>query len=163
MDIRERIVATHPAPVWAAKADCLGVVPIVVGDQHQLEALALRMVEPSVCRVCCIPFLAYGISLDDAVMVVPVQVLQGLTVAYEISRVCTPSGRAVARVNFAEGSTAADRRTLADEFAALGALMEWSSPRYLALDLANSDVKSRVADALVRAMNAGMLTFERAD
>jgi Domain of unknown function (DUF4265) len=130
--------ATHGAPVWGYQADTVvtaavdddGGTGAAVGAAAGLatgvvrERLAARRVAEHRFELCCIPFLAHGLALGDVVATDDDHVVTG---------VVEPSGRAVFRVSF-EASAAAARAAVARDLTYFGCLLEWSSPRLLAVD-----------------------------
>lgn len=67
----DRIVM-HPEPAWRAKANFIRNIFLGTSNgKNEWEQLWLRKIQPAGFEVCCIPILAYGVSLGDVINVNP--------------------------------------------------------------------------------------------
>ncbi|MFT3798378.1 DUF4265 domain-containing protein [Microbacterium sp.] len=148
MSVRE---AVHRDPVWRDRANFIIATAIDPGDTGvTTEQLWARMVDDRHFELCCIPFFAYDLALGDVVEVDD---------DYLVRRVSEPSGRYVFRVYFDRDNFGL-RDEVVLELIGLGALVEWSSPKLLAVDARNATHGQEIADYLFSEENNGRLIYE---
>lgn len=142
--------ATHSSPVWRDRANFIIGTPLS-GSNNEVdsEQLWARRIGERSFEICCIPFFAYDLALGDVVET---------DAEYSISRRITPSGRFVFRVFFESDDSLAE--ATASALVGLGVLIEWSSPRLLALDCANEASANVVANFLQEREDRGLLLYE---
>lgn len=115
------------------------------------EQLWTRTADGKEFELCCIPFFVYDLALGDVLELDP---------AGTVKSVLRRSGRSVFRVWLGESSV--DRTSLMREFDALGALQEWRTENYCALDAADATIAHRLEQRLLDRHGQGELQFERA-
>ena len=142
--------STHPEPVWKDRANF--IINAELPEPVRLEQLWTRQLTDDTFEICCIPFFLYDIALGDVVETRP----KGSR-KYVLSRVVKPSERYVFRIHFKNRALGS---AVADELAALGALLEWSSPSLLAVDAADLAHAKTIADYLQQAENENRLMYE---
>lgn len=142
--------STHSEPVWKDRANF--IVNAELPEPDRLEQLWTRQLSDNTFEVCCIPFFLYDVALGDVVETQP----RGSR-TYVLSKVVKPSGRYVFRVHF---KNRAIGRSVADELAQLGTLLEWSSPSLLAVDAADDAHAQTVANYLHQGEREDRLLYE---
>ena len=142
--------AVHRGPVWRDRSNFIITAAIDPGDtETTTEQLWARRLDDARYELCCIPFFAYDLALGDIVEV---------DLAFQVTRVSTPSGRYVFRVYFNESTQPGDEAV--ERLEELGALMEWSSGKLLAIDARDQSHAQQVADFLQDRETLGQLVFE---
>jgi hypothetical protein len=145
---------THLEPVWRDRADFLIMVELPdPGPPNRMEQLWSRQLGPNRFEVCCIPFFAYDLALGDIV-----ETSAKPDFEFIVERVLVPSGRYVFRVWF--GDSFQPRAELTAELAALGGLVEWSSPNLVAIDAADEGAAQVLADCLAGHEALGHVVYE---
>jgi hypothetical protein len=148
--------AVHQQPVWRERANF--IVDADVGEPDQpprFEQLWARQVAADHFVLCCIPYFAYGLSLEDEVLAAT----SGED-RYVVRDVVRRSGRWVFRVWFGESHAMAAADRLLRSIHDLGCLHEWSSGHLVAIDAANDAQKSQLAPILVAGHQNREWTFE---
>jgi hypothetical protein len=140
---------THSDPVWRDRADFILGAQLPDPDSDRREQLWSRQVAPTRFEICCIPFFLYDVALADVVET---------GTDYTLERVVEASGRWVFRAWFGESFHPRDE--IADELAAMGALLEWSSVNLLAVDASDAELAQRVAHRLEGHERRGHLIYE---
>jgi hypothetical protein len=148
----------HSTPIWRHKMDF--VFDAALGEDclpRRFEQLVGRQVADQEFEVCCIPFFLYKVSLGDIV---------ATNADYVVERVARQSRRYTFRVFF--GDEAGPKDGPRDAVAAhleleLGALLEWYSDKYLAVDAADYKMGQAVFDYLAPFQGAGQLMVEAAN
>ena len=142
---------THLNPVWRRRSNfIIAVVIDPASTVIETEQLWATQIGEREFELCCIPFFTYGLALGDIVEV---------DADFLVKRVLVPSGRYVYRANFEE-SMYHMREVVARELEDLGALLEWSSPGYLAIDARDSAHGLKVVDYLFEKSFQGVLSYE---
>lgn len=144
--------SVHEDPVWRDRADFVINAPLA--EDGRFEQLWCRRLSDDTFEVCCIPFFLYDVALGDTVKTEATR-----SHTYLVSRVLVASGRFVFRVHF-DRSMLRYRDEVVAELAALGALVEWSSPSMFAVDAVDSEHAQRIADVLFAHEQAGRLVYE---
>lgn len=137
---------THPSPVWRDRADFL-IQARVEDDREQLWSEQLSTFR---FRLCCIPFFAYGMALGDEVET---------DADYLVKRVVLPSGRFVFRVSLLD-SEEAYVDVITARLRDAGALLEFSSPRFFAVDAETSSQAKDISAWLAEREASGILMYE---
>lgn len=146
-EIRE---AVHRDPVWRDRSNFIIAASIEPGDTTiSTEQLWARRLDDLHYELCCIPFFAYDLALGDVVEV---------DSSFLVVQVSERSGRYVFRVHLDQA--AAPRDEILEELADLGALVEWSSAKLLAVDARDQPLAQKIADSLQDRENLGQLIFE---
>lgn len=97
------------------------------GLDEEMEQLWLRQRGDDRFSLCCIPFRAYGLALDDVV---------GLSADGTITRLVRRSGRRFLRILFMPVPGLADLlQQIRGEVSRLGLMSEWSGDRHIAIDV----------------------------
>lgn len=139
--------AVHTDPVWRDRADF--VIGAELAGEERAEQLWAKRLGEKRFEVCCIPFFLYDVALGDVV---------STDSEFNVTGVAIPSGRYVFRVWF--GGSLDLRDEVTSRLAEIGAQMEWSSPRLLAVDAADDSHAQQVAAYLAQQERDGRLTFE---
>ena len=147
-DVEGDRAAQHSEPVFRERSNFI-INAALPGEDGRFEQLWVLQRGDYRFELCCIPFFLYDVALGDVVET---------DVDYRLSRVVEPSGRFVFRVWF--GESFQPRQEIADELAALGALVEWSSVNMFAVDAADEAHAQRIADVLLSHEQAGRLIYE---
>lgn len=143
--------STHSEPVWRDRANFVINAPLP--EAGRFEQLWVRKIDENRFEICCIPFFLYDVALGDAVETAPDGGRQ-----YVLDRVVQRSGRYVFRMYF-ERPQYRHRDAAVNAVEAVGALIEWSSPSLLAVDIEGPAVQ-RVADLLREMEKQGLLIYE---
>jgi hypothetical protein len=143
------VEAIHLDPAWRDQADFIIGARVDGDDLTDSEQLWARQLGDQTFEICCIPFFTYGLALGDVVET---------GADYTVKRVLKASGHHTYRVWF--GESRRDRESVAEDLAALGALLEWSSAHLLAVDAANTEVAERIIAYLGEAAKHRRLEFE---
>ena len=139
----------HREPVWGDRANF--VIRAKLPDTDDFEQLWCRQMTDSNYEVCCIPFYLYDVALGDVVV--------ARTSDLTMCEVLQSSGRFVFRVWFeATGHSIHD--PVAEMLKQEGALLEWWSPRLLAVDASDQSHAQRIADYLADQERRGRLAYE---
>ena len=120
-------------------------------EANNYEQLWCRRITDTNYEVCSIPFFLYDVSLGDVVLV--------RTSDLTMCQVLQPSGRFVFRVWF-EAADHSVHDAVAETLKQEGALLEWWSPRLLAVDASDQNHAQRIADYLVDQERVGRLAYE---
>lgn len=139
MTVTEKF-STHAEPVWRDRTDFIIHAPLP--EVGRFEQLWTRRVGENQFEICCIPFFLYDVALGDIVETTP----QG-TREYLVSRVLKRSGRYVFRVYFKRSQYRYREETF-EALRDLGALLEWSSRSWLAIDARDHVHAQEIADYL---------------
>ena len=142
--------ATHSEPVWRERSNFIIATAIdSANTDFATEQLWSRKIDESHFELCCIPFFAYDLALGDVVETDSQYMVRGIS---------TASGRYVFRVYF--GDTAYPREEIAEQLAARGALLEWSSTNLLAVDARDRAHAQELAAFLQEQEDLGHLIYE---
>ncbi len=141
--------AIHEEPVWRDRADF--IIAAELPEDGRGEQLWVRQIENRTFEMCCIPFFLYDLALGDIVVTDD---------RYRLVGVQQHSGRGVIRIWFGKASSRG--QSVADHLLKLGALVEWSSRRLLAVDVPNPQVGELVDEYLRGEHNKGGIVLERA-
>lgn len=144
--------AVHQGPVWRDRANFIIAVELI-GSDLMTEQLWAKQLSDDTFEICCIPFFVYDVALGDVVQTAPAGGRR-----YMVQRVVRPSGRFVFRVWF--GDSFQPRREIAEQLEALGAVLEWSSPNLLAVDVADEDLAKVISGWLLEREQQGQLVYE---
>jgi hypothetical protein len=119
----------HESPVRRSDSNYIARVDLAPFDlEGEMEQLWLRRLDGEHFSLCCIPFRAYGLALDDVVDISA----DGTTVI----RLVRTSGRRVLRVLFMPGvGLPAVLEQIKSEVSRLGLMSEWSGDRHIAIDV----------------------------
>lgn len=140
----------HREPVWRDRST--SVLPAAVeGETNTFEQLFARKLSENEYEVCCIPFFLYDIALGDVI---------AWTAEQPTARVTRRSGRVVFRIFFANEVSDADQRGVLQSLVMLGAIVERSSRRLVAVDAADENVGRVISGYLLTAERQGLLQFE---
>lgn len=121
-------------------------------DAGTYEQLWVRTDDESSFEVCCIPFFTYGIALGDVIH------LEG---GVGVPSVVRRSGRRVIRVAFNDRAEAeAGHEQLHGSLVATGALHEFSSSGYAAVDLKDERQADAVIPVLEALVETGVIIWE---
>ena len=134
-------IATHTEPVRRPLPGFMLRVHVDdVGGGTNCEQLWTRRVGEDLFELCCIPFFAYGMALDDVVRADP---------GYVVHSVVKPSGHGVVRVAVVQPEDEeAIHATLHDLIGRLEYVHEWFAPGYVAIDLAPATSHERLHTGL---------------
>jgi hypothetical protein len=143
----KRVDAVHEAPVWRERANFVIGAPLP--EEGRAEQLWARQLGDERFEICCIPFFVYDLALGDVVET---------NARFDLVRVIERSGRFVFRIWFDDAFHS--RQEIADALAELEALLEWSSPNLLAVDVEDEVHAQAIADYLAEQERAGRLTYE---
>lgn len=143
--------STHAEPVWRDRADFIINAPLP--EPGRFEQLWVKKVGEEQFEICCIPFFLYDLALGDTVQTAPQGERQ-----YVLSRVLSQSGRYVFRAFF-ERTQYRYRDSTVQALQELGALVEWSSPSLLAVDIDGASAQ-KVADLLNELEKQERLVYE---
>lgn len=138
---------THPEPARRADANYL-IQALVPDDPNTFEQLWVHKLGDDRFRVCCIPFFLYDVAMGDVVE---------WNDSDRMLRVVERSGSFVFRVWFDPG---ADQSSTIASLESMGALVERSSARLIALDAPDDATASALSGFLVQAGRRGDLVFE---
>lgn len=144
-----RAPIVHVEPMWLDRADFVIWARTKQDEGDVPEQLWAKRLGARRFQLCCIPFFAYDLALDDVVETDD---------AHLITNVIHRSGRYVFRVWFEDN--AHQERTIA-QLQVLGSLIERSSAHLVAVDAAGERMAQEVAGFLEAQEAAGVLTFER--
>lgn len=127
----------HQSGVWEHKVDFIVHADGVYNDEPVREQLGARAVNETQVELCCLPFYLYGYALGDILRVsVPDCIVQ---------EVVQKSGRFIFRIMFWSEPERAVQ--IADHCKSeFGALFEWHSPQFCAVDIATSEQANRFWD-----------------
>jgi uncharacterized protein DUF4265 len=154
MTEEDQEIVVHENPAWRERSNFIIHVRLPEKNRpKRFEQLWTRQLGDNRFEVCCIPFLASDLALGDVVMTAPQSGLK-----YLVHRMVVPSGRHVLRAWPSERSLPGDE--IAADLMALGALIEWSPCKLLAVDAADDEHAQVVADFLAEHERAGHLTYE---
>jgi hypothetical protein len=151
-------IAVHAEPVWRDRANF--IIGIDLGEEwlpFSREQLWSRQVAEDRFEVCCIPFMAYDLMLGDEV-----RCGRSGERKYLVEEVTKPSGRYAFRVWFPPDAIEEHRSRVLANLEAIGALFEWRTSNYAAIDLPNLPLAQRAADLLAEGERAGTLHYETA-
>lgn len=143
--------STHLDPVWRERANFIINAPLA--EVGRFEQLWTRRVGDNQFEICCIPFFLYDLALGDVVETVAQGDRQ-----FVLNRVVSKSGRIVFRAYF-ERRQYRHRDATVKALNAVGALIEWSSPSLLAIDVEGSAAQD-VADLLEDLEQEEKLVYE---
>jgi hypothetical protein len=153
----ESEIATHDAPVWAARANFLVFADLSsVGMQGRWEQLWARQLGDAEFELCCIPFFTYGLALGDTVQT---QATCGRR--YVVAEVRAKSGRRVVRF-WLEAADAAGRGGVLRYLEAQSPMHEWSSVNLLVVDVPPSGPDGQL-EALLQSASRSGIDFEWGD
>jgi hypothetical protein len=141
--------AQHLSPVWRDRANF--IIRAALPENGRFEQLWCRQVDDTTFEVCCIPFFLYDIALGDVVRTSP---------AYLLEDVVEASGRGTYRLFFPDESRE-EGEGIVERLTALGALVEWSSRRLLAVATPDKSANA-VVSLLEEGSEQGGFLFERA-
>lgn len=142
--------AVHRDPAWRDRSNFIIATSIEPGDTNiRTEQLWARRLDDLHYELCCIPFFAYDLALGDVVEV---------DSNFLVVQVSKPSGRYVFRVHFDQ--VARPRDEVLEQLADLGALVEWSSTKLLAIDARDQPHAQQIANFLQDREILGQLMFE---
>lgn len=151
----EKEFIVHTEPVWRERSNFIINAELEEGDlPRRFEQLWVRKLGEDRFEICCIPFFLFDVALGDVVKTAPKGDRK-----YLLDRVVEPSGRYVFRVWFGESFHPSDYK-VAEQLAALGALLEWSSVTLLAVDATDGAHAQKVADFLYEREQLGQLLYE---
>lgn len=127
----EKTYIVHDAPALRDAANFISMIDLEpFGFPGQFEQVWLRQDDRDVFELCCIPFRACGLALNDTV-----RVTRDATLVYEL---VTRSGKRNLRVLLAEGRGRLQKDgggRIEDICHSLGLLYEWSGYRHIAIDV----------------------------
>lgn len=119
----------HENPVRRSDGNYIARIDLApFGFDGEVEQVWLKRLTDEQFSLCCIPFRAYGVSLDDIVELSADRVT--------VSRVARMSGRRSLRILFLPSSdlpAVLDR--VRGEISRLGLMSEWSGDRHVAIDV----------------------------
>lgn len=149
-------IATHSDPVWRDKTNYIIRVEL---DSHGMpgsaEQLWARTDDQRTFELCCIPFFTYGLALGDRVW---------WDDDTRIATLVERSGRRNVRFAWNDKSRAAqEHEALHGRLVATGALVEFSSSGYGAIDCADEAILAAVIAVLQPLAASGELLWEYGD
>jgi hypothetical protein len=146
--------AQHADPVWRDRANFIIATAIEpFGPGIESEQLWSRRVEDRVFELCCIPFFTYGLALGDLVVTAAGE-------GYMVQDRVEQSGRSVFRAIFSrQGHGTAENVNV--ELLRKGALVEWYSATYLAVDARDAAHAKEIEDFLREQQSLENLEYER--
>lgn len=141
---------THQEPVWRAKSDfIIGIAIDPVDTEFASEQLWAKRHSDDLFELCCIPFFTYDLALGDIVRT---------DSGYNVVELVLRSGHHTFRLDL-RGVSEQRRSAITGQLTEMGALLEWSSQNFLAVD-ADPANGQEVNDYLERQYLEG-LNFER--
>lgn len=146
--------AQHADPVWRDRANFIITTAIEpFGPGIETEQLWTRRVDDRMFELCCIPFFTYGLALGDLVSTAPGE-------GYMVEDRVEQSGRSTFRAIFGrQGHRMAESVNV--ELLGKGALVEWFSPTFLAVDARDEAHAHEIEAFLQEQQVLGNLEYER--
>lgn len=143
----------HLNPIWKDEADFIIGIELknlLPGFDLVREQLWSKKKSDDIFMVCCIPFLAYDLSLGDEV---------AIDSSYMIKQIVKRSGLFTYRVWFGDTKYPQIRNILNDELEQIGCSLEWYSSDLLAISCCKEDSQT-VADLLFKKEENGLIKYE---
>lgn len=147
----------HESPARRGDSNYVARVDLApFGLEGEMEQLWLRNLGDGQFSVCCIPFRAYGLALDDVV---------GLSAdGTTITRLVRRSGRRALRILFIAFPDLADvLEQIGSEVLRLGLMSELSGDRHIAIDVPPEEGVTRIMEIAQRGEASSTAYWEWAD
>lgn len=149
-DHRPTTFVVHDNPARRADANYVARIDLErFGFEGEVEQVWLRRLDGDLAELCCIPFVAYGLALNDVVRISPD--------GSHATDLVTASGHRALRILIAPEHAPGPLEAV---LAASGLAHEWRGGRHVAIDVPPEAQPAELGEFVVGAAAAGHLHWE---